>query len=324
MEENNNLNKITELIEETARELKPVYDVNDVKQIKDWVINFYKVIGYKKDILEKADKVMEKALNGWTNAPDSLLSRAKACIGFNTIRAYEKRVEFVNQKREEGYTDYEIAGELTRLKKRKKTVVNLERVNTEDVVFGDSLIDYLPEDEKIYWKQREKQYRDEFDFNQSSDRILLEEVLYTEVLLRRIRLSRLTGEEREDIRGLNEITLLDNHKKILEKLGVLRIQRIQEESNIEGNVSELSRVLEERLNEIGSLSNREAMYKTLKKIASKYTVITKEELEELAEEAMLIKEVEKLGHINPIPQAIYEQITMEMNRKAKEAGVSDE
>jgi hypothetical protein len=132
----------------------------------------------------------------------------------------------------------------------KQKASDEEEDEKTEVIFGESLFDYLYDDEKKFWVKRESAYRKEFDFNNSSDRVLIEEVIYLEVLLRRLRLSVIDTTREYNVKGLKEHDLIDAHKKTLEKLGLLRVQLIQFDQNIEGNVSELSLALEEKLNEI--------------------------------------------------------------------------
>src|SRR4030066_3390 len=104
-------------------------------------------------------------------------------IGRFQLSRFEKMKEEVHKLRNEGYDDEEIA----KIIKRRKTKKDVPSLNIEKPVFGSSFFDYLHDDEKLYWIQREKDYRREFDFNESSDKILLEQLLFNETMLFRIR-----------------------------------------------------------------------------------------------------------------------------------------
>ena len=299
---------------------KAVIDVSqeEIGAIRDWLYNYYHEIGYKENIQDKVNEILEAASKGWEHAPRSFFVRVKTKIGQFQISRFEKMKEEVHKLRNEGYEDEEIA----QIIKRRKTKKDVPSLNIEKPVFGSSFFDYLHDDEKLYWIQREKDYRREFDFNESSDKILLEQLLFTETMLFRIRKTLLTGEGKEEIKNLKESSLLEEHKKISEKLGLLRIQRIQNDINIEGNVGEITLALEEKLLQAREISDKKTRVKVIERLRKIYNnAVLKEEIEETIEEMALLKEAEMMGDINIVPQAVYESVIAKLeNRDAKKPG----
>ena len=286
---------------------KAVIDVSqkEIGAIRDWLYKYYREIGYKENIQDKVNEILEAASKGWEHAPRSFFVRVKTKIGQFQISRFEKMKEEVHKLRNEGYEDEEIA----KIIKRRKTKKDVPSLNIEKPVFGSSFFDYLHGDEKLYWIQREKDYRREFDFNESSDKILLEQLLFNETMLFRIRKTLLTGEGKEEIKNLKESSLLEEHKKISEKLGLLRIQRIQNDINIEGNVGEITLALEEKLLQAREISDKKTRVKVIERLRKIYNnAVLKEEIEETIEEMALLKEAEIMGDINVVPQAVYESV----------------
>ena len=293
---------------------KAVIDVSqeEIGAIRDWLYNYYHEIGYKENIQDKVNEILEAASKGWEHAPRSFFVRVKTKIGQFQISRFEKMKEEVHKLRNEGYEDEEIA----QIIKRRKTKKDVPSLNIEKPVFGSSFFDYLHDDEKLYWIQREKDYRREFDFNESSDKILLEQLLFTETMLFRIRKTLLTGEGKEEIKNLKESSLLEEHKKISEKLGLLRIQRIQNDINIEGNVGEITLALEEKLLQAREISDKKTRVKVIERLRKIYNnAVLKEEIEEAIEEMALLKEAEIMGDINVVPQAVYESVIAKLENR---------
>jgi hypothetical protein len=284
----------------------------DIENIRLWLYQYYKDIGYSGSIAEKTDEVLKKASEGWKRAPKGFYDRLRHVIGRHALYKYEKN------KKEKNILQVktEKPAKETVEEVKEKFKLDTAYVRTESV-FGESLFDYLRDDEKLFWQKRENEYRKEFDFNESSDKVLLDEALYLEILLRRIRLSNITGDYKDLVKGLKENDIVDNHRRVLEKLGLLRVQRIQYDQNIEGNVGEISLILEEKMAELKNLKEEGLYKKSLNKINDKYRVLLIGEIEDLIEEASLLKEVEKMPQLNPIPQAIYAKISKEITKDVK-------
>ena len=302
-------NKLDELVSKVTVQATP----EEVDKIRQWLFTFYKESNFDGDIPEKVDWVIEEATKGWPRASKSFLSRVKQKVGGKAIRRWERmrsELNRANQLKQDGYSQEDIVAELAKERELREGKNNLDIQFDLDedientVVYGDTLFDYLSREEKKFWKKRDKEYREEFDFNNSSDAILLEEVIYNEILLRRLRVAKITGEGLDNTKGLHEKDLIENIRTSSEKLGILRDQRIKLNQNIEGNVSEIALMLDEKLKKISDLKDKALLKRTIKVIKLEYEALTLRELEETAEELALLKEVEKMGEINPVPKVV--------------------
>lgn len=282
-------------------------------RIKEWLFTFYKETGYDGDIPERVNKIIEASLEGWERAPKTFLSRVKVRLGGKAYSSWAKRRDEINKKKSlenEGYSAEQIIEILARErfdKKDKKKLVqdlHIEAEPENTVVYGSSIFDFLSPEEKKFWRKREFEYRNEFEFNTSSDLVLLEEVIYNEILIRRLRIAKITGENLDKVKGLSEKDLIDNHRTASDKLGILRVQRIQLDQNIEGNVSEISVLLDEKLNKIKELKDKKLFRKTITAISEKYKNLTYEEIQDTLEELSLLKEVENMAPLNPLPNVL--------------------
>lgn len=286
----------------------------EIETARESLYKFYRTIHYSGDLDTKVNDIIEKALTSWTGAPSDFMGRVRQLIGYRTISKWVS--DNLNTIKSEDSDDYFTIKDplfkgMASLKIEEVPINDI--YNTEKTVYikdTNSIVDYLKKDEKSYWLKRQSQYEQEFDFNDSSDRILLEQLLYTELLLRRLKLKNLNPDYNVDVKNLKESSLLDEHKKLLEKLGVLRVQRIQLDQNIQGNVSQLSVILDDKLRDLRSLySKSPKKYKeSLLKLKKEYDILTKDELRDILEERELLKEAELYGEINPISQSVLKVI----------------
>lgn len=103
----------------------------------------------------------------------------------------------------------------------------------------------LSEEERKFWIEREKVYKEEFEFNESSDRTLLNSVLIEELTHRRL-IKRRMMDPYDDI----EFALTENGKRLaaaLNGLGVTRAQREKKQEELDGNIASISVLLDEKL-----------------------------------------------------------------------------
>lgn len=327
----NSVENITEIDKLVKSNTILMVSKDTIEETKDWLRNLYKVIPYKYgNVEEKIQNIINDCISGWgETTPTTFEKRLKVKVGgavyakYNNILARRRELSLLGLSEEEINDQLSLLNKGTKNTKKRRKKMSSAEIYLESQVIANSekntLRSYLNKEEKDYWMQRELEYRKEFDFNTSSDKVLLEEVIYNEVLIRRIRIAKMTGdiEKLEQIKSLKEDLILENHRKILEKLGVLRIQRIETDTNIEGNVSEISVLLEDKLNELRNITDTTTRKKTINRILSKYQYLTLEEIEDIIEEQSLLKEVERMGEINPIPQAVYEQVEMQLQSRSE-------
>jgi len=322
------LNKVTEI--ERLSTIHPTQNVVD--ETRKWLTKLYKDVGYKGNIEDRVTYIIEKAIKGWFKAPKKFSDRVTRCVGNRTIAqwvritkqdAVEKKIREIGSAKnvvvlESGNEPIEEENEAFNGAEPDKIQKEDKVVDKKNGLFlptylskfdtNSEILKCLESDERKYWQLRNYQFRNEFEFNESSDKILLEQLLYIEVMLRRLRLYNLTGKARGNLDGLDEKKLMEDHRKSLEALGVLRVQRIDSDSNVEGNVGEISMLLDEKLNEIKQIKTDYILDNTLERINREYQTLTLDEIKELIEEHSLLRQISKEPELNPIPAAVYASI----------------
>lgn len=301
-----NFTQLQDLINKSS--IQPTSE--QVAKVRLWLQTFFKDVGFEGDINKRVEEILDKAYKGWPRAPKSFVSRVSCAVGNRTIDKWRKDKLAKQERQAKGLSDDDAMDEFV----EKDMASAFENIS----VYGDSVYDFLSDDEKLYWKKREGEYRKEFEFNESSDKVLLEEVIYLEVLLRRVRKAKLTGEGLELIKGYSEADIIDEHKKLLEKLGILRLQRIQADQNIEGNVGEISLALEEKLEDIRKLKDEKAYNKTISRINEKFKHLTMQEIHDTIEELSLLREVQRMPTLNAIPSAVMSAMTQKIKQNDDE------
>jgi hypothetical protein len=120
-------------------------------------------------IEDKIKEVTEECKVGWICAPNSFIKRIEWKTKWNT-KGLKNRLDYVDN-----YANAEqikIQEELTDKKKGKDLYPGISAKTLRDV---------LPVDEKRFWQEREVYYRQEFEFNNSSDWSLLMQLLLEEL-----------------------------------------------------------------------------------------------------------------------------------------------
>lgn len=239
---------------------------------------------YKGDTQMKAGKIIAKALSGWDRCPTEFESRIKVLLGHQLVGAYERGDEYVNPLTADSRKQGKKGG--------KKLKTKEDRYYEEAGITSEVGIDpmdlftpaVLSSEEIAYLKQREGEYKAEFDFNKSSDTVLLNQVLTDELMLRRVSLNRLLG---------NKVSEADINRAVerirgnLKELGVTRAQRMELDQDIQGNVGQLSLDLEKTLDQIQRLRNKEKRDKVLKRLSRALAYTSLEEIRNFIEELEL-------------------------------------
>lgn len=213
--------------------------------------DYYKNLGKltEDEIKDKISQVLTDCVTGWPNAPNTLESRISLKTGYKSklLSNLSARKTFVKKKEEEAKL--------------------VETLQTGSKKFSN-LDEALTDEEKKWWGQRLNEYRGEFEFNVSSDMVLLNQLLVEELLQRRIFFQQL---KRNEALGLEASRVLtESNKRIQDlqtKLGITRDQRVGILNQIDGNVANISVKLEEKLKEYGESFTKEVedeiYYKTL-------------------------------------------------------------
>ena len=267
--------------------------IDEIKLLRNSIVELYikenKMDRHEAE--EKASKVMFDAIQLWPHAP----------------KEYKKRV------------DMKIGNHKLQRKKKEKQRKKLERLlepqygEHGELLEAPKIVDlFSPEDlegrELLYYEARKKKYQEEFEFNDSSDRMILEQILFYEIMQHRSRSAMLKGNIESVHFTKNESELSREYREALSKLGILREQRITLDRNIQGNVSQLSVELDKKLKQINELENPELKRKSIEDAMEGISGITYEEVQDYVDEAILQMQHELRGELNPIPQVVSEEI----------------
>jgi len=216
--------------------------------------------GTTAEINLKIEQIINKSRWGWRNAAKLFNRRIEILLGVRS-KAFvqEKRRELEQQKEAE--------------QKRK----------IHSSYMGDHL--ELTPEEHGYMKERFKYYNKDFDFNQSSDQVLLNQVVVQELLLRRLERKRLA--KSVDVEKDNEDIvkeLGEQYRRNLADLGVSRKQRVEFDQSIEGNVAQLSSNVEQKIDNIKNLSDMKKRNLLITELTKEFEGVSKQELVEYCEE----------------------------------------
>lgn len=205
----------------------------ELEKVRTGLTEFYKANPQflkNQTIDEKIDEVIEKAKVGWSCASKNFIKRVELLTKWNS--AAIKQV-FGAQNNYHNAAQVRIAEEIKEAE--------------EDLTPGldaESLRGMLTGKEKKVWVQREKKYRTEFEFNDSSDWPLLLQVLTEEIHQLRLVERRLKHNEAD-----LDIELNESYKRMnaaLKALGLTREQRESATKETDGNIAQLVKQFEEK------------------------------------------------------------------------------
>jgi len=154
------------------------------------------------------------------------------------------------------------------LKPRQKKVPSLsvEVVEENEDSSKNYIFKYLTNAEKECWIAREESYFKEFEFNNSSDRPLLMQLLFEEIFQRRIFIHQLQNKDADLSKQMT--ASVQRLTELQEKLGITREQRAGILDNIDGNIANIAVDLEEKLKHIEEVEKsydvEELLYANLK------------------------------------------------------------
>lgn len=100
----------------------------------------------------------------------------------------------------------------------------------------------------------------------------------------------------------------------MEQLGILRNQRIEMDTNIEGNIAQISVLLERKMEEIYELEDEGKRDLIIDDLLKKFSGVDKEEVENTIKEIALTKEKEIRPTTNVIPEAELRKAIKELEK----------
>lgn len=173
------------------------------------------------DIPRIIDKVFAEVQTGWNRAPNDLDTRIKMKTGFQW-KSHENLIP------------------------NRETIEDIISKDEEDIELASGdLLSAMSQQEQKWYLDRIQTYSQDFDFNQSSDKPLLDQLMVEELIQRRIFFFQLKYPNRDYNKKLN-----DSLKRIAEiqiRLGITREQRSGLLDKIDGNVAQISVELDEKL-----------------------------------------------------------------------------
>ena len=194
------------------------------------------------EAMSKIAEVFQQVEKGWNHAPSDIDTR----IQMKTGLAWKSHGNLVP-----------IRG------KGKEGKIEIDEKNE----VASYVYQYLSTKEKEWWAKRIIEYSKDFEFNDSSDKPLLTQLLVEEILQRRLFIKQL---KEKDLNLSKEIeSSLKRVTDIQVKLGITREQRSGALDNIDGNVADLSLSLNKKLKnmpiEMKAQYDDELRYETLKR-----------------------------------------------------------
>lgn len=255
------------------------FSKDEIEEWRSYSIEVLTKTGYRKDIALKSGEIISQSIKGWTNASTDFGKRVKQKLGAQRVARFEGKPlgGGFEEKKFSGPGKPAHTTEKILQKETMDQIDEIEPINLFSPAFMSS-------EELKFIQGRTDSYSSEFDFNESSDQVLLQQILIDELIIRRISMVRLSG---EDVPQTSIDKIMDRFRKNLEKLGVLRVQRLELNTDIQGNVGQLSLELDKKLDKIRKLRSKEKREELLDKIKDKLVYMDRSEILKLAEELEL-------------------------------------
>lgn len=271
------------------------------------------------DAIESSTRIVNSAIEGYPRASNKGTSEEMFIARINFMSRYSKMPEIWDDNKKPK-------------KRQKKAGVKIDLFTNEDIpeeeeeqqtpAYKETFLKLNRKDEREFFEKRKEFYIKEFEFNDSSDQMLLETVLSDEIILRRLTNKKLNNENVDD-------DLIDDiqkrYRENLKALGVSRAQRIADDSNQKGNVAQLSESLDAKLEEIRNLSDLGKRDKIVKKLIVNFSLVTLEDVFQAIEELEYTRQralrpdmenVKPLATINEIPAMVeIDALLKDMNKK---------
>lgn len=302
-------------------------DPSIVERERDRLLKFYTlrlergltspIIQNSNDVIKAATKIVKRAIEGYKRAPVRETPEATFMCRIRVMSRYDKMAEiWEDVKPPRSKTHKYTAFDVNRYVEREIPEDDEKKTNAKTVY-----LTITDEEESNFFDHRKKYYTSEFEFNESSDQILLEAIIADEVLLRRYINKKLSK------KAIDEHLLDDIQKRYrdnLKVLGVSRSQRISDNTNQKGNIAQLSASLDEKLEEVKKLTDVTKREKIVKKLLANYALINIEDVFNLIEELEFMRQrtlrpdmenVEPIATMNQLPAL--EEIDAILNDVAK-------
>lgn len=222
--------------------------IEELEAERERILEFYTNLPkFTGDPIAKTNEVLESCKVGWRNAPHSFKTRVDFKIKnvgrMQNWGANRKKEKAEEVQRENIINEAIDIQEKQNEPEKKKTKLD-EYIDTQ--LGRAAIVSSLSEKDRKFFEQRERYYRSEFEFNNSSDFSLLIEVIADELKIQKIH--EMEFEElKQDIpshgklMGLSKM-VTEAHQRLersLRGLGVTRDQRKDELDKAEGDITQL-------------------------------------------------------------------------------------
>jgi hypothetical protein len=185
---------------------------------------------------------------------------------------------------------------------------------TKNPTSYSNIYDALPEHERTWWDTRLKTYVDEFEFNQSSDIPMIEQILVEELIQKRLSIKQLLA---SNVDPMTSKVMTESSKRMLElqaKLGITREQRAKELNNIDGNIASVAIEFEAKMAEIlkeeAALDAAAAQFQADKELEAPINILPPEDkllsilgIDDSNEDSMLLGEI-NMDNLNKVVEEI--------------------
>lgn len=260
----------------------------ELNEIREDLIKFYELNKYDGDIEKKVNDIIDQCLYGWYRSPKSFEDRIRAKIGRNSV-LFRNNID-----------ENRISPDYDGSDSKSKTSYITDQINSK-----------LTFTERKFLQDREKEYRQDYEFNNSSDLILLNEILVDELVLNRLQKERILSNDHSRL----ETRIEKVQKRItdkMDKLGILRSQRADRDFGADGNISQLSTLVEEKINQISKLKDARERKKKMNDLKNKFGGIDEEQFEMLYKEIVLQYKHDIEPPINEISEAEMEKLLKDL------------
>jgi len=199
------------------------------------------------DLAKEMDQIFKKAFEGWKGAPKGFVDRVRLILNTKT-RLRTKRAPTEEPDLEDPTTFINS---------------NIPKNAADSLV---SLLKPLNESERKFFKERMNKYNVEFKFNTSSDYSLLMQLITEELIQQRLMIKKLKDPDANtDFEMTNSVKRL---QLCMEGLGITRKQRQLAKSDVDGNIAQISALLDKKIKSIGlkekSDKDEEELYESIK------------------------------------------------------------
>jgi hypothetical protein len=203
---------------------------------KETLLSYYKERGdiQESDISGLIEQKIKESEAGWEGAPRSFRDRLMRKTGYGMQAALMGKARGAKAKK--------VTKEVPSKPKIDLQFYDFDRV--------------LKLKEKKWWVSRQQAYAEDFEFNNSSDYVLLQQLLIEELVQRRLAIKQIENPDETSYSRLISESLKRLHN-LQTKLGITREQRADELDAMDGNVAVLSVMLDEKLKEIDKIQDEQ-------------------------------------------------------------------